>query len=52
VRGDRYIESGSGAHGFLALVPIVNLDATQAQLDAILARLLLLENAGAPPQRP
>jgi hypothetical protein len=50
VRGDRYIESGSGAHGFLALVPIVNLDATQAQLDAILARLLLLENAGAPPR--
>jgi len=50
VRDNRYIESGSGAHGFLALVPIVSLDAIQAQLDAIRARMMRLENDGAPPQ--
>ena len=52
IRDNRYIESGSGAHGFLALVPIVDLSAIQAQLDAILARLTQLETSDTPPQRP
>lgn len=51
IRTNRFIESGSGANGFLALVPIVDLGAMQAQLDAILARLTQLEKDPATAQR-